>query len=106
MDLVAIMTKLFTSTKGNDALRTKMTINKICLVCRWHKSHAMGCPRRMEHTRGTDTTSTTAPLTASIEEVKEEEGMDFLSVRPTTRFLPGDLVYIEGMNIKTIIKTI
>jgi len=50
MDLVAVMMKLFTSTKGTDALWTKMTINKICLVCQWHKSHATGCPREMEQT--------------------------------------------------------
>jgi len=53
-----------------------MVTNKICLVCHWHRSHATGCPRGTEHARGTDTT--TAPLTASIEEVKEEEEMGFL----------------------------
>ena len=77
-DLVAIMMKLFTSTKGNDALRTKITINKICLVCQWHRFHATECPRGMEHIQGMDTTSMIAPLTASKEEVKEEEGMNFL----------------------------
>ena len=75
-DLITVMTKPFASTKGNDALRAKMVTNKICLVCRWHRSHATGCPRGTEHARGTDTT--TAPLTASIEEVKEEEGTGFL----------------------------
>ena len=50
MDLIAIMTKPFTSTKGNDTLRAKMLSNKVCLVCCWHKSHATGCPRGTEHT--------------------------------------------------------
>jgi len=43
-DLVAAMSKPFVSTKGNDTLRSKMLANQICLICRWHKSHAMGCP--------------------------------------------------------------
>jgi len=75
-DLVSVMTKPFTSIKGNDALWMKMLSNKICLVCYWHKSYATGCPRGMEYTRGTDTM--TVPQTASIEEVKDEEGMGFL----------------------------
>jgi len=69
-DLMAVMTKPFTSTKENNTLRAKMLSNKICLVCRWHKSHATGCPR------GTDTM--TVAQTASIKEVKDEEGMGFL----------------------------
>ena len=75
-DLIAVMTKPFTSTKGNDSLRAKMLSNKVCLVCRWHKSHATGCPRGTGHARGTDTT--TSHQTAFVEEVKEEEGTDFL----------------------------
>ena len=43
-DLVAAMSKPFASTKGNDTLRSKMLANRICLICRWHKSHATGCP--------------------------------------------------------------
>jgi hypothetical protein len=44
-DLIAAMTKLFTSTKSNDALHFKIMANKICLICRWQKSHATGCPQ-------------------------------------------------------------
>jgi len=77
MDLIAVMTKPFTSTKGNNALRAKMMSNKVCLVCRWHRSHATRCPREMEHTRGTDTIATTQM--ASIEEAKEEEETGFLN---------------------------
>ena len=33
-ELIAAMTKPFTSTKGNDALRSKMLAHKICLLCR------------------------------------------------------------------------
>lgn len=69
-ELIAAMTKPFTSTKGNEALRSKMLSNKICLLCRWHKSHATGCPRSMEHARATDVSSPTPSL---IEEVKEED---------------------------------
>jgi len=43
-DLVAAMSKPFALTKGNDTLHSKMLANRICLICRWHKSHAMGCP--------------------------------------------------------------
>jgi len=43
-DLVATMFKPFVSTKGNDTLCSKMLANQICLICRWHKSHATGCP--------------------------------------------------------------
>ena len=75
-DLIAVMMKPFTSTKGNDTPQAKMLSNKVCLVCRWHKSHAAGCPRGTEHTRGMDTA--TSPQTAFMEEVKEEEGTDFL----------------------------
>jgi len=32
-ELIAAMTKPFTSTKGNDALRSKMLAHKICLLC-------------------------------------------------------------------------
>jgi len=75
-DLIAIMTKPFTSTKGNNTLQTRMMSNRICLVCCWHRSHTTGYPRGTEHTQGMEATTTT--LTASIEEVKEEEGTGFL----------------------------
>jgi len=75
-DLVAAMSKPFTSTKGNNTLRSKMLANQICLICRWHKSHATGCPRATEHAQAADTT--VLLLTATLEEVKEDE-TDFLN---------------------------
>jgi len=75
-DLVAAMSKPFASTKGNDTLRSKMLANRICLICRWHKSHATGCPRATEHARAADTM--VLPSTATLEEVKEDE-MDFFN---------------------------
>jgi len=76
LDLIVAMTKPFTSTKGNEALCSKMLANRICLLCRWYKGHATGCPWGTEHTWVTDMTS---PTSSMIEEVKEEEGSDFLN---------------------------
>jgi len=75
LELIAAMIKPFTSTKGNDVLYSKMLAHKICLLCRWYKSHATGCPQGTEHARATDMT---LPPSSIIEEVKERENSDFL----------------------------